>query len=203
MAHKGRKHIGSLKVECPLTPVLHYLPKFAQVHVHWMSDAIQPFHSPSPSLPSALNLSQHEDLFQWVSSSHQVQSTGVSASASVLPIRIHSGLISFRTDWFYWISTLISQRWENIFISQWDTAVPTRQAQSINVNHADDRGVHPGTCVCQTPFFPFQPPHKALHSTVVHSGRHILIQAGGLLNTGMRSWVFLTPSGLTPVTKFL
>ena len=201
MAHKGRKHIGSLKVERPLTPVLHCLPEFAQVHVHWMSDVIQPFHSPSPS--SALNLSQHQDLFQWVSSLHQVQSIEAFASASVLPIRMHSGLISLRIDWFYWISTLISQWWEDIFISQWDTAVPTRQAQGINVNHADDRGVHPGTCVSQTPFFPFQPPHKALHSTVVHSSRHTVIQAGRLLNTGMRSWLFLTPSGLTPVTKFL
>ena len=163
-----------------------------------MRGAIQPFHSPSPSSPSALNLSQHQDLSQWVSSSHQVQSTGVLASASVLPIRIHSGLISFRIDWFYWISTLISRRWENIFISQWDTAVPTRQAQSINVNHANDPGVHPGTCVCQTPVFLFQPPHKALHSTVVHSSRHTLIQAGGLLNTGMGSWLFLTPG-----SKFL
>ena len=69
--------------------VLHYLWEFAQTHVHWISDAIQPSHPlPSPS-PPALNLSQHEDLFQWVSSSHQVgQSTGVPASAWVLPMNI-------------------------------------------------------------------------------------------------------------------
>ena len=48
------------------------LLNFAQTHVHWVSDAIQPSHSlSSPSSP-AFNLSQHESLFQWVSSSHQV-----------------------------------------------------------------------------------------------------------------------------------
>ena len=53
-------------------PVLHYFPELAQIHVHWVNDAIQPIHPlPSPS-PPALNLSQHQGLFQWVSSSHQV-----------------------------------------------------------------------------------------------------------------------------------
>ena len=47
-------------------------PNFAQIHVHWVSDAIQPSHPVlSPSLP-AFNLSQHQGLFKWVSSSHQV-----------------------------------------------------------------------------------------------------------------------------------
>jgi len=46
--------------------------EFTQTHVHWISDTIQPFHPLSfPSLPS-LNLSQHQGLFQWISSSHQV-----------------------------------------------------------------------------------------------------------------------------------
>ena len=51
--------------------VLHRLPELAQTHVHLVSDAIQPSHplsSPSP----AFNLPQHQDLFQWVSSLHQV-----------------------------------------------------------------------------------------------------------------------------------
>ena len=50
--------------------VHHQLPEFTQTHVHWVSDAIQPSHPLSS--PSALNLSQHQGLFQWVSSSHQV-----------------------------------------------------------------------------------------------------------------------------------
>ena len=44
--------------------------EFAQIHVHWIGDAIQPFHPLSPSSP-ALSLSQSQGLFQWVSSSHQ------------------------------------------------------------------------------------------------------------------------------------
>ena len=53
-------------------PVLHYLLEFVQAHVHWVSDAIQPSHPLLPSFPLAFNLSQHQDIFQWVSSSHQV-----------------------------------------------------------------------------------------------------------------------------------
>ena len=53
-------------------PVFHYLPEFAQTHDHWISDAIQPSHSLSPPSPPAINLSQHQGLFQWVSSPHLV-----------------------------------------------------------------------------------------------------------------------------------
>ena len=56
----------------PGFPVYHQLPEFTQAHVHWISDAIQPSHPLSSPSPTALNLSQHQGLFQWVSSSHQV-----------------------------------------------------------------------------------------------------------------------------------
>ena len=61
-------------MECntPDSPVLHCLLEFAQTHVHWVGDAIQPFHPLSPPSPPALNLSQHQGLFQRVGSSHQV-----------------------------------------------------------------------------------------------------------------------------------
>ena len=80
----------------PGFPVYHLLPEPTQTHVHEVGDTIQPSHprlSPSP----AFNLSQHQNLFQWVNSSHQV--------AKVLEIQLqhqsfHSGLISFRIDWF-------------------------------------------------------------------------------------------------------
>ena len=55
----------------PGLPVCHQLPEFTQTHVHWDCDPIQlshPLSSPSP----AFNLSQHQGLFKWVSSSHQV-----------------------------------------------------------------------------------------------------------------------------------
>ena len=50
----------------------HQLPESTQTHVHRVSDAIQPSHPLSSPFPPAFNLSQHQDLFQWVSSSHQV-----------------------------------------------------------------------------------------------------------------------------------
>ena len=56
----------------PGFPVLHYLPEFAQTHVHWVGDAVQPSHHLSSPSPPAFNLSQNQGLFQWVSSSHQL-----------------------------------------------------------------------------------------------------------------------------------
>ena len=56
----------------PDFPVHHHLPEFTQTHVHRVGDAIQPSHplsSPSPPVP---NPSQHQSLFQWVNSSHEV-----------------------------------------------------------------------------------------------------------------------------------
>ena len=56
----------------PVFPVHHQLPELAQTHVHRVGDAIQPSHPMSSPSWSAFNLSQHQGLFQWVSSSHQV-----------------------------------------------------------------------------------------------------------------------------------
>ena len=56
----------------PGFPVHHQLPESTQTHVHWVGDAIQPSHPLSSPSPPALNLSQHQDRFQWVSSFHQV-----------------------------------------------------------------------------------------------------------------------------------
>ena len=52
-------------------PVHHWLPELAQTHCQWVSDAIQPSSYPlSPPSPPAFSLSQHQGLFQWVSSAH-------------------------------------------------------------------------------------------------------------------------------------
>ena len=59
----------------PGFPVLHYRPEFAQTHVHWVDDAIQPSHPLSLPSPPAFNLSQHQALFQWAGSLHQVAKT--------------------------------------------------------------------------------------------------------------------------------
>ena len=56
----------------PGLPVHHQLPEFTQTHVHQVRDAIQPIHPWSSPSPPAPNPSQHQSLFQWVNSSHEV-----------------------------------------------------------------------------------------------------------------------------------
>ena len=53
-------------------PVHHKLLEFAQTHAHWVDDAIQPSHPLSSPSPPAPNPPQHQGLFQWVNSSHEV-----------------------------------------------------------------------------------------------------------------------------------
>ena len=82
----------------PGLPVHHQLPESTQIHVHWVGDAIQPSHplwSPSPFF---FNISQHQALFQWVSSSHQVAKV-LEFQFNISPSNEHPGLISFRMDW--------------------------------------------------------------------------------------------------------
>ena len=102
-------HFSSVAQSCPTlcdpmncsTPGLpiHYrLPESTQTHVHWVGDATQPSHPLLSPSPPALNLSQHQSLFKWVSSLHEV--------AKVLEFQLqhqsfqwHPWLISFRMDW--------------------------------------------------------------------------------------------------------
>ena len=83
-------------------PVLHQHPEPTQAQVHWVGDAIQPSHPlSSPSHP-AFNLSQHQGLFKWVGSSHQVAKVlKIQLSASVLPMNIQNW---FPSGWTGWIS---------------------------------------------------------------------------------------------------
>ena len=55
----------------PGLPIYHQLLEFTQTHIYRVSDAIQPCHPPSCPSPPAPNPSQHQSLFQWVSSSHE------------------------------------------------------------------------------------------------------------------------------------
>ena len=71
-------------------PVHHQLPELTQTQVHWVGDAIQPSHPLSSPSPPAFNLSQHQGLFQWVSSLHQV--------AKVLEFQHQFFQWIFRTD---------------------------------------------------------------------------------------------------------
>ena len=83
----------------PGIAVHHHLPKSAQTHAHWVSDAIQPSHPLSSPSPPAFNLSQHQGLcnesvisIRW--------SKYWSFSFSISPSNEYSGSISFRIDWF-------------------------------------------------------------------------------------------------------
>ena len=82
----------------PGLPVHHQLPEFTQTHVHRVGDAIQPSHPlSSPSSP-APNPSQHQSLFQWVNTLHEVDKV-LELSFSIIPSKEIPGLISFKMDW--------------------------------------------------------------------------------------------------------
>ena len=72
VAHLYPTLCDPMNCSTPSLPVHHQLPESTQTHVHWVGDAIQPSYPLSSPSPPALNLSQHQGLFQWVSSSHQV-----------------------------------------------------------------------------------------------------------------------------------
>ena len=86
-------------IDKPAFSVFHYLLEFSQTHVHWVGDDIQPSHPMLPLYPPALNLSQNQSLFQWVSSSHQVAKYW-SFRFIISSLNEYSGLICFRTNWF-------------------------------------------------------------------------------------------------------
>ena len=85
----------------PGLPVHNQLLEFTQTHVHWVGDAIQPPDPLSSPSPPALTHSQHQGLFQWVRSLHQVAMYGASASSSVPPMNSQDWS---RLGWTGWIS---------------------------------------------------------------------------------------------------
>ena len=89
--------------------VLNYLLEYAQMHVHWVSDAIQTSHPLPPSSPPALYLSQHQGPFQSVTSSHQV------AKVLELQLQHQSFQWIFRVDFLY--DWLLSKRLLRVFSS--------------------------------------------------------------------------------------
>ena len=89
----------------PGLPVHHQLPEFTQTHVHRVGDAIRPSHSLSSPLPPAPSPSQHQSLFQWVNSSHQVPKYW-NFSFSIIPSKEIPGQISYRMDWLDLLAVL-------------------------------------------------------------------------------------------------
>ena len=80
----------------------HQLPAFIQTHVHWVGDAIQPFHPLSSPSPPVFNVSQYQGLFKWVSTLHQV--------AKLLEFQLLTSVPPMKTQdwsplgWTGWIS---------------------------------------------------------------------------------------------------
>ena len=75
IAFSGPTFCDPMNRSTPGLPVHHHLLEFTQTHVHRVGDAIQPSHPLSSPSPPAPNLSQHQGLFQWVNSSHEVAKT--------------------------------------------------------------------------------------------------------------------------------
>ena len=87
----------------PGFPVHHQLLELTQTHVHWVSDAIQSSHPLLSPPPPTFNLSQHQGLFQWVSSLHEVAKIWSFSFSINIPMNI---LDWFLLGWTGWISLL-------------------------------------------------------------------------------------------------
>ena len=117
-------HFSSVAQSCPTLcnpmncstpglPVHHQLPEFTKTHVHWVSDAIQPSHPLSSPSPPAPNPSQHQSLFRWVNSSHEV--------AKVLEFQLQHHSFQRNSRKLQWGIT-----------SQWSEWPSTRSIQTTN-----------------------------------------------------------------------
>ena len=100
----------------PGLPVHHQLPEFTQSHVHRVGDAIQPSHPLSSPSPPAPNLSQHQGLFQRVSSSHEVAK--VPALTSVLLMNIQDWFPLGWTGWIFFQSKGLSRVFSNTTVQK-------------------------------------------------------------------------------------
>ena len=99
----------------PRLPVHHQLPEPTQTHVHWVSDAIQPSH-PLLLLPSIFPSVRSFQMSQLFASGGQ--STGVSASTSVLPMNIKDWSPSGWTGWFSLQSKGLSRVFSNTTVQK-------------------------------------------------------------------------------------
>ena len=116
----------------PGLPVHHQHPKVTQTHVHRVGDAIQPSHpllSPSPPAP---NPSQHQSLFKWVNSSHEVAKVLEFPLASFLPKKSQGWSPSEWTGWISLQSKWLSRVYSNTTAQkhQFFSAQPSSQSNS-------------------------------------------------------------------------
>ena len=138
----------------PGFPVL-YLPEFAQTHVYWVSDAIQPSHPLSPPFPPVLSLSQRQGLFQKINCSYQVAKVLELQLSISPPMNIQgwfplglTDLISFLSKGLSRVfsSTTIQKNqfsstqlslWSNFHIYMWLLKKQQQQQQKILFTHMD------------------------------------------------------------------
>ena len=152
-------------MDCSTTgfPVLHHLLEFAQSHVHWVSDAIQPSHPLSSPSPPAFNLSQHQDLFlirePFASGG---QSIGASASASVLLMNIQDWFPLGLTGWISLqskgLSRVFSRTIDQAYVISQSHSWATLQAELSEIIYktsgsawiltTSDFLINPGTVIC-------------------------------------------------------
>ena len=119
----------------PGLPVHHQLPEFTQTNVHQVGDVIQPSHPLSSPSPPAPNPSQHQGLFQWVNSSHEVANYWSFSLASVLPKNTQDWSPS---EWTGWIS-LQSKGLSRVFSS---TTVQKHQFFGAHLSSQSNSHIH-------------------------------------------------------------
>ena len=120
----------------PGFPVLHHLPEFIQTHVHWVGDAIQPSHPLSSPSPPAFNLSQHQSLFQWVSSLHHV----VKVSGLQLQHQSFQWIfrVHFLLDWLVWFPCCPRVSQESSLAPQFESISSSASINDYWKNHSFD-----------------------------------------------------------------
>ena len=90
-----------MKCSTPGFPVHHQLPEFTQIHIHWIGGTIQPSQPLSSDSRPTFNLSQHQGLFLWVSSSHQVAQVLKTLESPLDCKEIKSVLNTHWKDWWW------------------------------------------------------------------------------------------------------
>ena len=171
----------------PGLPVHHHLPEFTQTHVHRVRDAIQPSHPQSSPSPPAPNPSQHQSLFQWVNSSHEV--------AKVLVFQLQK-IRPFLT-WFLqhyslnvllcWMLSRLSH--VQLWVTPWTIALQALLSMGFNRQEYWRRLPFPSPGDLPDPGT--KPKSPALQTHLCSFLRHINYLISGILAFLFLDWLFL------------
>ena len=163
----------------PGFPVHHQLPELVQTPVHWVADAIQPSHPLLSPSPPAFNLSHHQVLFKWVSSSHQL--------AKVLEFQLQHQSFQwiFRID----LTSLVAQTVKHLS-TMWETRV---RSLAWEDPLEKEMAIHSRTIAWKNPWK--EEPGR-LHSMGVQTVGHDWVTS---LPLGWTDWISLQSKGLSRV----